>query len=45
MRETGEGGKAGHGQAVAGLVMGYIGAVPAIFFSVMMVMGNLTSPR
>jgi len=41
LRETGDGGKEGHGQAVAGLVLGYIGIVPAIFFSVSMVLGGL----
>jgi hypothetical protein len=42
MNETRDGSKSGRGMAVAGLVMGYIVAAPAILFSVWVIfMGGL----
>jgi hypothetical protein len=43
LKETSSGGKDGHGMAVTGLILGYIGAAPAIFFSVTWFVGMLTN--
>ncbi|MFG1833882.1 DUF4190 domain-containing protein [Micromonospora chersina] len=37
--ETTKGGKSGHGMAITGLVLGYLMLIPAIFFSISMVLG------
>jgi hypothetical protein len=41
--ETHGGHKAGHGQAVAGLILGYLVLVPAVFYGGFMLIGYLTS--
>lgn len=40
-RETHPAGKSGRGQAVAGLVCGYVGLAPAVLLSVLLVTGQL----
>jgi hypothetical protein len=42
--ETRNNAKSGHGMAVAALVMGYLGIVPAVFLSIAWVTGSLTYP-
>ena len=44
LRETNNNAKGGHGMAVASLVMGYIGLIPAIFLSVGLVTGQFHTP-
>ncbi len=41
--ETRQGHKAGHGQAVAGLILGYLVLVPAVIYGVFMLIGIITS--
>jgi hypothetical protein len=41
MKETKNGQKPGHGQAVAGLIMGYICLIPVVFFGISMLIGAI----
>ena len=43
LKETKTGEKGGHGQAVAGLILGYLVVVPAILFGVFALIGAITS--
>jgi len=43
LKETRNGVKGGHGQAIAGLILGYILAVPAAVFSIMVIFGGVLS--
>ncbi|MGC1215568.1 MAG: DUF4190 domain-containing protein, partial [Micromonospora sp.] len=40
LRETRDGARAGHGMAIAGLVLGYVFAAPMVVFTVLMFFGS-----
>lgn len=44
MKETKTGRRGGHGMAVAGLVLGYVTAIPWLLFFVMMLLGVVAAP-